>query len=557
VSPWTPHRQWEPPSVSLSTIAGQIEGHDVRVLDMVVWRKRARSNFLEVLQKLRPEVVGLSAMTFQYDSALRFAYLAKQFDPKIRTVLGGYHASLYFDEIARSPDRYFWDFLIRGEGEHSFGELLDCLADGERGLDCVRGLSYRAGDEFLHNPPRPLEDLSKLKLPARDKRLVPAWRFHMYLRPADVIETSRGCLNACNFCSIRSMYGKVFRPFPLDRVMADIEDAHGRGARHIFITDDNITQDMTRFEQICDGIIRLGLKHLRITTQASPLGFAERPGVVKKMVEARLVSVFLGIENVSKQNLRMMCKPNTVELIRKGVKALRDGGVSVAGGIINGLRHDDVECLRENYEFMRELGVSAVMDQLMTPYPSTTIRKQLLSEGRVRNSADFRWYDGYFANVATDHFEPAELNWVRWKTRREVLGMWRACRADWRFFTAYSSLWELGLRPLVWANERLTGLRYGLEGRYKLQMKYFLELNDFGIEIPGYRRAETYHPVFGDDTDPYGQSLEDWLSRKLEFRRPPAAKPVCADGEPDSSQRVGGRVDGRPVVPGSAVSETA
>jgi hypothetical protein len=138
--------------------------------------------------------------------------------------------------------------------------------------------------------------------------------------------------------------------------------------------------------------------------------------------------------------------------------------------------------------------------------------------------------------------------------------MWRACRADWRFFTAYSSLWELGLRPLIWANERVTWLRYGLEGRYKLQMKYFLELNDFGIEIPGYRRAETYHPVFGDDTDPYGQSLEDWLNRKLEFRRPPAAKetPASADGEPDSAERVGGRVDGRlPVVRESAVSETA
>ena len=94
VSPWTPHRQWEPPSVSLSTIAGQIDAHDVRVLDMVVWRKRAKHNFLEVLRNLRPKVVGLSAMTFQYDSALRFAYLAKQFDPKIRTVLGGYHASL-------------------------------------------------------------------------------------------------------------------------------------------------------------------------------------------------------------------------------------------------------------------------------------------------------------------------------------------------------------------------------------------------------------------------------------------------------------------------------
>ena len=83
----------------------------------------------------------------------------------------------------------------------------------------------------------------------------------MYFRRADVIETSRGCLHLCNFCSIREMYGRSFRLFPLDRVLADIEDAYSRGARHIFCTDDNITLDMERFEQLCDGVIRLKLKN--------------------------------------------------------------------------------------------------------------------------------------------------------------------------------------------------------------------------------------------------------------------------------------------------------
>src|ERR1035438_10834707 len=68
----------------------------------------------------------------------------------------------------------------------------------------------------------------------------------LYFRKADVIETSRGCLHLCNFCSIREMYGTSFRMFPIDRVLADIEDAYSRGARHIFCTDDNITLDMER-----------------------------------------------------------------------------------------------------------------------------------------------------------------------------------------------------------------------------------------------------------------------------------------------------------------------
>jgi radical SAM superfamily enzyme YgiQ (UPF0313 family) len=54
---------------------------------------------------------------------------------------------------------------------------------------------------------------------------------------------------------------------------------------------------MDRFEQLCDGVIRLKLKNVMFTTQASPIGFAHRPDIAKKMVEAGFVSIFLGIEN--------------------------------------------------------------------------------------------------------------------------------------------------------------------------------------------------------------------------------------------------------------------
>jgi anaerobic magnesium-protoporphyrin IX monomethyl ester cyclase len=461
VSPWLSHGEWEPPSISLATIAGQIDQHDVRIADLVVSRKRAKQKLLRVLEQFRPQVVGFSSMTFQYDSTLRFAYLTKQFDPDIYTVLGGYHASLFSEEIANGPDGQFWDALVRGEGDLSFGELLDCLEAQGQGLDRVLGLSYRVGDRFHHNPPRPLEDLGRLKIPARHKRLVRG--FHMYFRRADVVETSRGCLHACSFCSIRSMYGKTFRVFPLDRVAADVEDAYRRGARHVFITDDNITMDMDRFEQLCDRIIELGLSDLKFTTQASPIGFARRPEVVKKMVQAGIVSIFLGIENVSRKTLRLMRKPNTPELIKQGVRAIqREGGIAVAG-IISGLPHDDLDSLRENLEFVRSLGITSIMDQLMTPYPRTPIRQQMLEQGYVHNPSDFRWYDGYFANAGTDTLSPAELGYARWRLRREIIGMWRPTRGDWRHFKDYTCLWQLGLKYLVWLNERLLELVYGVE----------------------------------------------------------------------------------------------
>jgi radical SAM superfamily enzyme YgiQ (UPF0313 family) len=503
----------------MATIAGQIDNHDVRVADLVIRRGGAVKRYMEILHTFKPDVVGFTSMTFQYETTVALAHLTRQFDSRIKTVLGGYHAtlfseSLFSESIGRGPDAQYWDYLVRGEGDFAFGELLDCVEAGG-GFDTVKGLSYRDGGSFRHNVPRPLEDLDKIRIPARDKRLEHG--FHMYFRRADVVETSRGCLHSCNFCSIREMYGRSFRVFPLDRVLADIEDAYRRGARHIFCTDDNITLDMERFERLCEGVIRLKLKDVMFTTQASPIGFAQRPDVAARMAEAGFVSIFLGIENASTKNLKSMHKPNTLETIRRGVAALQKQNIIVIAGIINGCPDDDPQSIRENYQFIKSLGITSVMDQIMTPYPKTPLREEMIASGRVANLSDFRWYDGYFSNVRTSQLSPEELNFVRWKIRREVIGMWRATKADWKYFTGYTYVWEFGFRHIVRLNERLLELLFGIEGRYKLQMRQYLQLNDFGIKIPGRKRLESYHPVYGSNADPYQDTVWSLLKQRLPF----------------------------------------
>jgi anaerobic magnesium-protoporphyrin IX monomethyl ester cyclase len=515
-SPWVPRRQWEPPSVALATIAAQIDNHDVKVLDLAPARKRAIPILMGTLQNERPDVVGFSGMAFQYECNLGMAYLTKQFNPKIKTVLGGYHATLSYDTIEGSAGADYWDFIVRGEGDFSFGELLDSLDVQGRGLDNVSGVSYKTENrQFHHNAPRPLEDVTKIKMPARDKRIIK--NFHMYFRRADVIETSRGCLYHCNFCSIHQMYGSSIRQYPLERVLADIEDAYSRGARHIFCTDDNITQNMERFEQLIDGVISLKLKNLHFTTQATVLGFSQHPQVIKKLPKAGFVSIFLGIENASTKNLRAMKKPNNLALIKKAIAELQKENVVVIAGLINGLPDDDPESMRENYRFIKEQGVSSIMDQIMTPYPKTPLRDNMLRDGQIQNLSDFRWYDGYFTNVRTSNLSPEELSFARWKIRREIIGMWWPTKGDWKFFKGYTYVWAFGLRHIIWLNERMLELLFGIEGRYKLQMRHFMQLNDFGIEIPGLERSDSYHPVYGTSDDPFRDTRRSLLKKRLQF----------------------------------------
>jgi len=62
-------------------------------------------------------------------------------------------------------------------------------------------------------------------------------------------------------------------------------------------------------------------------------------------------------------------------------------------------------------------------------------------------------------------------------------------------------------------------------------MRQFLQLNDFGIEIPGRQRADTYHPVYGSHADPYRDTRWTLLKQRLPFqwRKRLTAGPESAD----------------------------
>jgi anaerobic magnesium-protoporphyrin IX monomethyl ester cyclase len=94
---------------------------------------------------------------------LRVCQLAKHLNPGIKTVLGGQHFTVLADETLRQYPEV--DFIVRGEGEETFTEIVNCLDTGSN-FEGVLGLSYRLTSIF-HNPDRPLKcDLNEFPPPA-------------------------------------------------------------------------------------------------------------------------------------------------------------------------------------------------------------------------------------------------------------------------------------------------------------------------------------------------------------------------------------------------------
>jgi anaerobic magnesium-protoporphyrin IX monomethyl ester cyclase len=394
------------PNLGLCSIAAGLEGHETKILDLVFHNHGIRRYLDGILSDFQPELVGLTAMSYQYDSACRVARICRTVLPQARIALGGYHSTLMADEIGNSQQMF--DFLVRGEGEGTFARLAAELASGGSAFPTIPGLSWRHNGNFEHNNPPELLDLNQLKLPARGARIID--RASMLGIPFDCVETSRGCTMNCNFCSINVMYGRKVRMFPLERVISDLESLRESGKKGVFFVDDNITLNVPRLKNLCQMIIDRKLDSLNYIVQASVAGIASDPGLAAIMKRAGFKWVFLGIESNIARNLAAMGKEGVLNNAQKAVSLLRDEGIGVWGGFIIGHPEDGAADIRSAFRAALELGVDHPVMQCLTPYPKTRTRQEMLEKGLVTNKDDFSRYNGFTCNIRTERLSNRQLN---------------------------------------------------------------------------------------------------------------------------------------------------
>ncbi len=395
------------PNLAIISLAGNLPGHEVRTLDLVLFKPRVRKALEKVLADFRPHLVGLSAMTFQFDTLLRVARFLRRQDPAIKLAAGGYHVSLLARELGAPGADLPLDFLVRGEGEVTFQELAEELEKSPPQLGKVAGLSYRQAGGWVHNPDRPLLDLDDLPLPRRQARL--AQGFYFLDMPMDVAETSRGCPYDCKFCSITRMYGHTFRRFPLDRILADLNNIRQQGFKAVFFADDNITYDVAHFRRVCQAIVQHGLNDLTYLTQVSAVGIARHPELVADMDRANFRIAFVGFESMDPGALKGVKKPTSPELNRRAAALLRQHNMAIIAGVIVGYPEDTRESVIQNWRLMIELRPDMVYAQYLTPYPKTAVRRELLEAGLIDYLEDWPRYDGFTCNIRTRHLTRDEL----------------------------------------------------------------------------------------------------------------------------------------------------
>lgn len=485
------------PNHGLACIAGNIdERHEVALIDLVRKRGSIARYLRRILEKINPDLIGLSAMTWQYETCLALIGLIREILPGVRIAVGGYHATLMAREMAASSESENIDFIVRGEGEETFRRLVNALDDTGR-LEEIPGLSFKQDGKWIHNDPAPLCDLSRLKLPVRDKRRLTGGYHFMYSR-IEVMETSRGCTRNCNFCSIRHMYGRSYRTYPVERIIADLDDIYfNKKTRLVFITDDNMVLNPKWVAEVCDAVISRGYKNLKLCVQADCVSMAKDEAMVAKLAQAGFRVVFLGIENASEENLRTMDKSDAVRAARQAVANCHRHGMMVIGGLIFGLPDDDEEAVRRNYRFLNDLEADASYCQMLSPFPKTVIREHLLSEGLVANFDRYERYNGMWANVRTRRMAADQLQYAFWYHRQVTLGWWKPSSFARNQGKTWTGVWTHLFKPVMkfFINRQVR--KKGWEGRYREYIDRLDRMNRFEDLKPYERNRESRLPESG------------------------------------------------------------
>ena len=318
------------------------------------------------------DLVGITALT----CVIKRAYaIADRFRERgVKVILGGVHPSLLPDEAKEHADSVFI-----GEAE---GMLDKVIADFESGKL----------QPFYKN--REWSDLKGMPLPRRDllnKRYRPFFK---------VIETTRGCPNRCEFCSVPIINGKRYRIRSLEEIDQELSTIIHKKGEYLFLSDDNVTAK----EDYAFGLFEIFKRHKVKWMGFTTIKIALNEKLLKAARESGCISLFIGFESLLQENLDNVSKRfvNAKELSNL-IKTIQNHQIGIQGAFIFGFDGDEPTIFKKTVEFVQENNIDLPTFSVLTPFPGTPLFSRLEKEGRI---FDLNWSHYDMSHVV---FKPKKM----------------------------------------------------------------------------------------------------------------------------------------------------
>lgn len=363
------------PPLGLAYIAATLLRNGV-VVRLIEARTRGLSHeeVIERIEKDGPQFVGITAITSRVNSALYLSKKVKEIDPNIKVILGGPHIHFEHKTIINNESV---DFCVRGEGEITALDLINCLVKGSD-LSEIKGITFKRGNDVIVNPPRTfIKDLDTFAFPARELMHNPAYRgLWTEGQTFSSVLATRGCPFHCAFCAAPAIWGRKHRRRSVENVLDELDEIYQKfGVRYVRFVDDLLIVDKKWTIDLCRGIIERGLTDL-IWACDGRVGLMSEE-LLNEMKNAGCRVIFYGIEFGSQKILDFCQKGFTIKQVRETIDMTAKVGISSYGYFMMGYPTETVETIEDTINLAKDLALNNGMDSagfsIVTPFPGTAL----------------------------------------------------------------------------------------------------------------------------------------------------------------------------------------
>lgn len=337
-------------------------------------RGRTHSNIRYVIEHDKPDVVGFSILHANRWGGIDIARLVKEVHPQATTIFGGVGATFLWEHfLDHFPEI---DYIVRGEGEHSFLELVRFLEKGKAGppID-IQGIAFRRKGQPHKTPDRePVADLDSLPMPAD------YFRFQH-------VSLTRGCPADCTFCGSPAIWKRKVRFHSADYFVSQITKLHKKGITFFFVSDDTFTLNKNRVIKICKRIIE---KQLPIAWTAISRVDCVDAELLEWMRRAGCTQISYGVESGSPTIRRLFKKNTRAEAIHAAFALTSRFGMMARAYFIYGAPGESDETIQESLEMIRKIRPLSAIFYILDLFPGTALYETFKKRSGVNDDI---WLD--------------------------------------------------------------------------------------------------------------------------------------------------------------------
>jgi len=365
------------PNVALVYLAGALRaaGFDPVIYDAMTLNHDL-DDIARELVRINPDVVLTSCYTPSYPAGMRLLKIARDALPGVITGVGGVHSHFMWEEVL-GRDSELVDYVIRGEGELTLPALMNCLSGGGDPAT-VDGIAFLRDGVPFATPTRPfVQDLDALPT-AWDLVDWDIYRFYPLPKTKlAVISTSRGCDQACTFCSQQAFWNRSWRARSPESVISEIEMLRdGFGVGVVMFSDETPTLDERRWHRILDLLIerQVGVDILMETRVDDIL---RDEALIPRYRQAGINHVYVGVERTDQATLDMFKKNTDVAMGKRALDLLNANDIITETSFVLGLPDDTPEIIESTFQLAQHYNPDLAFFLTIAPWPYADIYDDL------------------------------------------------------------------------------------------------------------------------------------------------------------------------------------